>query len=151
MKLKKNYAQSKATYAQSKKHSSQDTVRVFSDEMKRKKVQEIEQGLIGVSALARSLELSRSAIYKWIRKYSLTYTKKERMIVESKSESMKVLILQERIKELERMLGQKQIQLEFSDKMLEMASEELGIDLKKKFDTRPSSGIGIIKSKYPTK
>ena len=147
MESKKNYAQSKIGYTQSKKLYPQDRVRVFSEEMKRKKVEEIEQGLIGVSDLARSLELSRSSIYKWIKKYSLTYTKNERMIVESKSESMKVLMLQERIKELERMLGQKQIQLEFSDKMLEMASEELGIDLKKKFDTRPSSGTGSVRGK----
>jgi len=39
-------------------------------------------------------------------------------------------------------LGQKQIEIEFHKKMVEIASEEVGIDIKKKFGSKPSSGSG---------
>ena len=40
---------------------------------------------------------------------------------------------------LEQMLGQKQILIEFQQKMIELAEEEYGIDIKKKLETEPSS------------
>ncbi len=142
----------KSIYQQSEGSSPRkSTQRFFSEELKKRKVKEIEQGLIGVTDLSRSLDVSRSSIYKWLQKYSLTYTKTEKVIVESKSESKKVLLLQERIKELERIVEQKQLRLEFVEKMLELASEELGTDLKKKFSTRPSSGIGTEEKKKASK
>ena len=45
--------------------------------------------------------------------------------------------MQKRIAELERTLGQKQILIEFKDKMIELAEETYKVDIKKKFGTRP--------------
>lgn len=50
--------------------------------------------------------------------------------------------LQDRIKELERIVGQKQISIDYLEKMIELAKEDLGIDIKKNFDSTQSSGSG---------
>ena len=62
--------------------------------------------------------------------------------MESESDTKKLIELQKRIAELERLVGQKQIQLEFKDKMIELAEELYHIDIKKKFESKPSSGSG---------
>ncbi len=129
MKVKKQIPQSKLSYPQR-------IQQVFSTELKVKKVKEIEMGLIRVSELSRSLGVSQTSIYRWIRKYSLTYEKRTQVIVESKSETKKIKYLEEQLREAHRMLGEKQIQLEFTEKMLELASKELGVDLKKKYITK---------------
>jgi hypothetical protein len=58
------------------------------------------------------------------------------LIVESKSDTQKILDLKKQIAELERLLGQKQIQLEFKDTMIEIAEEMYKIDIKKKLGTK---------------
>jgi hypothetical protein len=62
--------------------------------------------------------------------------KTERLIVESQSDTQKILDLKKQIAELERLLGQKQIQLEFKDTMIEIAEEMYKIDIKKKLGTK---------------
>ncbi|MBK8149756.1 MAG: hypothetical protein IPK58_16510 [Acidobacteria bacterium] len=50
--------------------------------------------------------------------------------------------MKEKVKELERAVGQKQIQIDFFDKMIELAEEEYRIDIKKKCSTKSSGGSG---------
>lgn len=116
--------------------------RYFSEGFKQSKVLEIEKGLIGVSELAREYEVSRSAIYKWIDKYSRMHKKKERIIIESDSDTKKLQLMKEKIRELERIVGQKQILIDFQQKVIELAEEEYKIDIKKKFGEKPYSGTG---------
>ena len=47
-----------------------------------------------------------------------------------------------KIAELEQVIGQKQILLEFQEKMMELASKEVGFDLKKKYGSKASSTSG---------
>jgi predicted RNA-binding protein with EMAP domain len=77
--------------------------------------------------------------------------KQERMIVESLSDTKKIIALKEKIKELEQAVGQKQIQLDFLEKMMEIAQEEYGVDIKKKFSISPSAGSGSIAKNTPSK
>jgi transposase len=121
--------------------------RYFSEAFKRRKVREIEQGLIRVSELSRTYEVSTSAIYKWLRKYSQSYAKQIRQIVEIKSDTRKIEALQAKIRELERLVGQKQIELEFKDKMIELAEQIYQVDIKKKLGSGPSSGTGNTEKK----
>jgi len=51
--------------------------------------------------------------------------------VEKRSQTKKIAALQARVKELEHLVGIKQIQLEFSEKMVELGSQEAGFDFKK--------------------
>jgi transposase len=116
--------------------------RYFSEDFKRRKVSEIERNLISVSELSRAHQVSKAAIYKWIYRYSRMRKKQERQVVESKSESKKLLELREQVKELERIIGEKQVKLDFQDKMIEFAEQEYKIDIKKKFSGKRSSGTG---------
>lgn len=110
--------------------------RTFSEEVKRKKVREIEQGRSSPTQVSKAYEVSITTVYKWIALYS-GKQKPERTIVESKSDTAKILALQKRIAELERALGQKTIQLAFKDKMIELAEQTYKVDIKKKFVTKP--------------
>ncbi len=105
--------------------------RRFSSSFKKRKVREIEQGKVRITDVCRAYEVSYSSVYKWIHKYG-SMKKPERTIVESRSDTEKILALQKRIAELERMLGQKQVEIEFKDKMIELAEHTYGIDIKKK-------------------
>jgi transposase-like protein len=116
--------------------------RYFGEEFRRRKVSEIERGVTTIAEVSREYQLTRSAIYKWIQKYSRMRKKQERMVVESLSDTRKIAALKERVKELERMVGQKQIQIDFFDKMIELAEEEYGIDIKKNSSTPSSAGTG---------
>ena len=65
-----------------------------------------------------------------------------RTIVEAESDTRKLLELKAKVAELERIIGQKQVLLDFKDKMIELAEEAYGVDIKKKFGNEPSSGAG---------
>ena len=116
--------------------------RHFSVEFKRKKVNEIERCITSVSEVSREYQVSRPAIYAWIRQYSRMRKKQERFVLESLSDTRKITALKEKVKELERIVGQKQIQIDFFDKMIELAEEKYGIDIKKKCSTPRSAGSG---------
>ena len=107
--------------------------RSFSAEFRRKKVEEIECKISTVSEISREYQITRAAVYKWIAQYSSTMKKKERLIVEAESDTRKLAAFQQRIAELERLLGQKQIQLEFMEKIIDIAEETYHVDIKKKF------------------
>ena len=125
--------------------------RYFSEEFKRQKVREIEKNQVSISEIMKEYEVSRTAIYKWLFKYSKMVKKGERQIVESKSDTRKIHELRERIKELERTIGQKQLLIEFKDKVIELAEETYGVDIKKKLSSKLSSGTGQIGQDTPGK
>lgn len=70
--------------------------------------------------------------------------KKERLVVESESDTRQLIELKKRLSELERIIGQKQIQIDFQNKMIELAEATYGVDIKKKFFTPPSATSGNI-------
>lgn len=124
--------------------------RYFSEEFKRQKVKEIEQKQSSVAEISREYEVSRAAIYRWIYKYSSMRKKSVKQVVEAESDTRKILELKEKVKELERIVGQKQILLDFQSKMIELAEGEYGVDIKKKYGTKPSSGSGTDETSTPT-
>jgi transposase len=125
--------------------------RYFSEAFRKKKVQEIEKNLVSISEICREYQVSRASIYNWIYKYSSMRKKQERQIVESKSDTIKIKRLKERIKELEQIVGQKQIMIDFKEKMIELAEEQYGINIKKKYGSKAFSGSGQTEENTPTK
>lgn len=118
--------------------------RTFSEEFRRKKVAEIESKISTVSEISREYSVSKTAIYKWMYQYSRQMKKRERLIIESQSDTRQIGELKKQIADLERLLGQKQIQIEFMSKVIDIAEEVYQIDIKKKFGDKPSSGSGKI-------
>ncbi|HSO88299.1 MAG TPA: hypothetical protein VLQ91_17225 [Draconibacterium sp.] len=69
-------------------------------------------------------------------------------VVEMKdSATRKLKELETRIKELEQIVGQKQIKIDFLEKMIDLAREELDIDIKKNSNTQQSGGFGKTSKK----
>lgn len=128
---------------------SQRQKRYFGEDFKRRKVYELEHKLVTIAEICREYEVSDTAIYKWIDRYSKMRKKKERIVVESESDTRKLLEMKERIKELERIIGQKQLLIEFQSKVIELAEEEYKVDIKKKFGAARSFGTGITGKDIP--
>lgn len=112
--------------------------RFFSEEARRSIVKDLDAGLIGVKDASRLYQVSVSALYKWLVKYSPLYQKKLVQVVEHESESQKRKALEDRVRQLEQALGRKALELDYLEKVLELASEAFGEDIKKKFATPPS-------------
>ncbi len=106
--------------------------RYFSLDFKKKRVEEIEKNLVTVSDICKTHKVSRTSVYKWLYKYSDMAKKQVKQVVEAKSDTKKIQLLQDKIKELERIVGQKQIMIEFQEKMIEIAESTYKIDIKKK-------------------
>ena len=126
-------------------------VRIFSSEFKEKKVRELEQDLVSVLDICKTYDVSRTSVYRWIYIYSTMAKQEERQIVESKSDTKKIQLLEERIKELERAVGQKQMMIDIKDKMIEIAEDTYDTDIKKKLASKASSGSSTTGKSTDTK
>ena len=108
------------------------STRYFSEDFKRKKVEEIDKRITSISDICKEYDVSNTAVYRWVYKYSLMRKKGVKMVVEAQSDTAKIKALKEHIKELEQLLGQKQFEVDFMKKQMEIASEDYGVDFKKK-------------------
>lgn len=126
-----------ATRKQFKQSTEERRRRSFSEEFKLKKVREIEQKITTIAEVSRQYEVRENNVSKWLNKYGSSHMKGVRTIVESESDTRKLLELKAQIAELERIVGQKQLQIDFRDKMIELAEEAYGVDIKKKFESKP--------------
>lgn len=123
--------------------------RNFSEAFKKQKVEDIGKGLVQISDVCKLHSVSRTSVYKWLYLYSGA-RKGHKTVVQMDSEEHKTKELLARLAELERVVGQKQLEIDFLNKSFEIASENLGYDLKKKYATRPSSGSGPTPPKAST-
>jgi transposase len=105
--------------------------RQFSEQIRRKAVKEFRCGNYTVKELADLYPCSLQTIYTWIYKYSPADSPRIRVVKMSKSTDQKVKDLQTTIGELERMVGHKQIQVDFLEKIIELAESEYDLDIKK--------------------
>jgi transposase-like protein len=115
--------------------------RTFSKSFKQEKVRKIEMGLLKVSEVCKMYQVSPTAVYKWQSIYG-TEKRPERLVMETDSDSKALLAMRAKLAELERLVGQKQIEIEFYKKMVEVAEDHYDIDIKKNFSTPPSGDSG---------
>ena len=120
-------------------------MRRFSESFKREKVKEIELGYSTPTEISRQYQVTRANVHRWIRKFGTMGNKKEKLVIESESDTRQLLELKKKVAELEQIIGQKQILIDFKDKMIELAEEEYGVDIKKKYSTQRSAGSGKTK------
>ena len=112
--------------------------RKFSEPFKKQIVEDYEMGRYSVSELSRLHQIASKVVYGWIYKYSHYNQQKVRIIEMTKSSTYKLGELEKRIKELEQIVGQKQIKIDYLEKMIEIASDDLGVNIKKKLEARHS-------------
>ena len=123
--------------------------RTFSEEFKRQKVQQIVDKLISVAEVAEHYKVSRVTVYRWLYRYSPHHEQGTIQVVQMQSEEHKTKQLRQQIAELERIIGQKQLHIDYLEKLIVISSEELKIDLNKNFDMTRSNGSAETEPKIP--
>ena len=127
---------------ESEKYRKNDKInRIFSERFKREKVGLIMQKKLSIQQCCNLYQVSRTTVSRWLEQYSPDYGKGTKMVVQLESEALQTLALQERVLELERAVGQKQMELDYLHRLLAVASEELGYDVKKKYAPAHSNGF----------
>ena len=121
--------------------------RRYSEEFKRRLVSDFEKGKLSVPQLEKLHGVPHATIYRWIYKFSIFNESGFRVIEMKDSSNKKMKELEARVKELERTVGRKQIMIDYLEKKMEIAKDELDIDIKKNFGTTQSNGSGKTNKK----
>lgn len=110
--------------------------RKFSKSFKESLVKEFEKGDLSIPQLSKLHGIATKQLYNWVYKYS-TFNKKGYRIVEMKQSSTnKIKELEKRLKELEQIVGRKQIKIDYLETLIDVANEELGANIKKNSSTQ---------------
>jgi transposase-like protein len=121
--------------------------RHYSEDFKRRIVASFEKGEFSILQLEKLYGIRNTNIYNWVYKYSRFNEKGCRIVEMESSNQNKLKELAKKVKELEQMVGQKQIAIEYLEKMIELAKTDLNIDIKKNYSLPPSSGLNPTKKK----
>ena len=114
--------------------------RIFSEAFKRQKVQLIVEKKIGIKDVSELYGVSQMTVYRWLYRYSPHHKKGTTQVVQMESEEHKTKELLKQVSNLERAVGQKQLQLDYLEQLIALAGEALQIDLKKNFGSPASNG-----------
>lgn len=110
---------------------SERKTRYFSESFRKQKVTELEKRITTIAEICRTYQVCRNTVYRWINKYSSLKQQGVRLVVETESDTRRIGLLEQKVRELEQLVGQKQIELEFHQKMIELAEETYRIKIKK--------------------
>jgi len=112
--------------------------RYFSNAFKRQIVELINSGKYSVSEVSQLYEIHFQTLYRWLHQFRPNLKGAVIMKYETADEAKINLQLKKKIAELERLLGQKtaelelkDLELEYKETMLQVISQDLGLDLKK--------------------
>jgi len=105
--------------------------RTFSEEFKKSVVKDLVKGLVKIKDVCELHNVTRTSVYKWLYLYSNT-PKGTKTVIQMESEAQKTKELYDRVSRLERVIGQKQLEIDYLSKLIEISSEDLGFDIKKK-------------------
>lgn len=116
--------------------------RRFSEELRKQIVGQVERKELTVAQVIREYAVSRTSVYNWLYRYSRTLKKGTRLVMEKDSQEKNSEELKQRIKELEAALGRKSLEADLYRVIVDLASDELKIDLKKTFGDQVSNSQG---------
>lgn len=125
--------------------------RIFSEEFKRQKTQQIVEKKVTVSDVSELYGITKMTVYRWLYRYSPHHQKGTIQVVQMESEEHKTKQLLQKVAELERVVGQKQLHIDYLEKLIEVGGRELKVDLKKTFSGQPSNGSASTKNNTPGK
>ena len=121
--------------------------RIFSDSLKKKIIQDIQQRKVNVSGVCREYQVSYQSVYVWLKKFSPHLYPNTTTVMEMDSEQYKTKELEKKVAELEAALGRKQMEIDFLNKLIDIADQDLGTDIKKNIATRVSTGTEKTKDR----
>ena len=87
--------------------------RKFSDDFKRSIVSSFEKGEFSIPQLEKLYGIGNASIYSWVYKYSVFNEKGCRIVEMKDSNQSKLKELTNKVKQLEQMVGQKQMAIEY--------------------------------------
>lgn len=116
--------------------------RTFSETLKRQVIKELVSGRTSIRSIMAEHQVSSQSVYNWLYKFSPNHQPKCTLVVQMESEATRNQELQKRIAELERTVGQKQLEIDFLNRLIEVGSQELEFDFKKNFSSKLSNGSG---------
>lgn len=107
-------------------------IRVYSEDVRRHIVDLVERGEMSIAQAKREYDIgSAQTIYSWLHRYSRTLKKGTRLVMEKDSIDKTNEELRKRIAELEAALGRKSLEADLYKTIVEQASKEYDVDLKK--------------------
>jgi transposase len=121
--------------------------RYFSEAFKKEKADEILSKKTTIKELAVLYEIQPSIIYRWLHRYSQVKLSGVKIHYEMETEEQKTLFYKDKVAELERIIGKKQIEIDFLNKLIDIASSEMNVDIKKNFGTYRLNGSEITRQK----
>lgn len=124
-------------------------VQIFSEELKQGLVEKILGKQVKMSVICETYKVSRASVYRWLKKYSHVQIIKSRIVVEKDSEEFKSRELAQEVFHLQQQLGKKQMELEYLQTLIEIASKHLEVDIKKNFAPKVLSAVS--KAEKPKK
>jgi len=102
----------------------------YSEELKRRIVEEIESGYVSVRDAARETQAGITQVQKWLEEYGRFKPKRDVVEVVMKSEK-------DKIAELEKALAEAHLKIRVYDELISQANKRYKTDLKKSFGTPP--------------
>ena len=116
----------------------------YSEDFKWQVVQEVLSGKLSKAEANRLYGIrSKSAILYWMRKYSGIINYRESTKTLSSRDAMKnkqeIIVLEEKLRKLEKSLKRERNKSALYEKMFEIAEEEYGINLRKKYGAKQSN------------
>jgi transposase len=114
-----------------KKSNYEQHVRMsYSTAFKLKVVEEIESGKFSMTEAGKIYDIGGShTISRWMVKFGKSYLLSKVVRVEMKDEKDKLKELQERVRRLEKLLADKELDNLMNEAFLELMAEDTGIDL----------------------
>ena len=113
--------------------SGQRTIIRYSTAFKRKVVEEIESGKYSIGECQRIYDIrGTSTIKRWLKKLGREHLLPRMVRIEMKGEPDKIKELERQKRELESALAQAHLKILSLETMIDIAEEQLGIDIKKK-------------------
>ena len=115
----------------------------YSQSFKLKLVKEIEEGKLSISGAKLLYGIGGGGtIQKWMKKLGKLHLLNKIVLIELKDEVSKLKQLEKEKKELESALAQAHLKLITYESIIEVAEEELGIDIKKNLKSGSLSEAG---------
>lgn len=122
---------------------AQKTTKRYSLSFRQKVVDEIERGKLTINQARYLYDIGGGqTIQKWIKKLGKLHLLNKVVRIEMKDEVSKLKQLEQKNKELESALANAHLKLITYESIIEVAEDELGIDLKK--NLKPKSLISVV-------
>lgn len=116
-------------------------LRSYSMAFKQKVVEEIESGKLSQSQARRLYGIGgESTIQKWIKKLGKLHLLNKVVRIELKDEISKLKQIEQEKRELESALARAHLKILTYESLIEIAEEELGVDIKKNLESGQSTG-----------